>query len=207
MGEGDLAVYKRQAAERGAWVCFVDETGQSLCPPKGRTWARRGQTPIVTVSGKRSGRVSVAGLVCVKPGHRTRLIYRTITFHGRKNEPKGFGVRDFKRLLEAAHQQLGGPLVIVWDNLPAHVCAGMRQFIDEHDWLMVVQLPSYAPELNPAEGIWANLKGHLANLAVRGGIDHLAAIIKHHLKRLQYRPDLLNAIIAQTELILEPEPP
>jgi hypothetical protein len=59
--------------------------------------------------GKRSGRVSVAGLVCVKPGRRTRLIYRTITHHGRKNEQKGFRVHDFKRLLEAAHQQLHGP--------------------------------------------------------------------------------------------------
>jgi transposase len=161
----------------------------------------------VTVSGKGSGRVSVAGLVCVKPGRRTRLIYRTITYHGRKDEQKGFRVRDFKRLLEATHQQLHAPILIVWDNLSAHVCAEMRTFVADHDWLMVFQLPSYAPELNPTEGIWANLKNHLANLAIRGGIDHLAAIIKHHLKRLQYRPDLLDAIIAQTELILEPEPP
>ncbi|MEO3863918.1 transposase [Acrocarpospora sp. B8E8] len=186
---------------------FADESGQSLRPPKGRTWARRGQTPIVTVSGKGSGRVSIAGLLCLKPGRRTRLIYRTISYHGRKNERKGFGVRDFKLLLQAAHQQLRGPLVIVWDNLPAHVSAEMRTFVDEHDWLTVFRLPGYAPELNPAEGIWANLKGHLANLAVRGGVDHLAAVIKHHLKRLQYRPGLLDAIIAQTELILEPEPP
>lgn len=55
--------------------------------------------------------------------------------------------------------------------------------------------------------MWANLKGHLTDLAVRGGIDHLATVIKHHLKHLQYRPDLLNGIIAQTELPLDPEPP
>ncbi|MEU8404313.1 hypothetical protein AB0C28_54870 [Nonomuraea sp. NPDC048892] len=44
-------------------------------------------------------------------------------------------------------------------------------------------------------------------MAVRGGVDHLATVITHHLKRLQYRPGRLDAIIAQTELILEPEPP
>ena len=47
-----------------AWICFEDEAGQNLRPPKARTWAPRGRTPVVRVSGKGSGRVSVAGLVC-----------------------------------------------------------------------------------------------------------------------------------------------
>src|SRR5437868_2050219 len=55
---------KRLAAARGAWICFQDEAGQTLRPPRSRTWARRGRTPTVAVSGKGSGRVSIAGLVC-----------------------------------------------------------------------------------------------------------------------------------------------
>lgn len=51
-------------AATGAYVCFEDEAGQSLRPSKARTWARCGRTPVVTVSGKGWGRVSVAGLVC-----------------------------------------------------------------------------------------------------------------------------------------------
>jgi hypothetical protein len=43
-----------------------DEAGQNLRPPKARTWAPRGRTPVVRVPGKGSGRVSVAGLVCLK---------------------------------------------------------------------------------------------------------------------------------------------
>jgi len=46
----------------GAWICFEDETGQTLHPPKARTWARRGHTPVVRVCGKGAERVSVAGL-------------------------------------------------------------------------------------------------------------------------------------------------
>jgi putative transposase len=42
---------KRTAADLGAWICFEDESGQGLRPPVGRTWGRRGQTPVVTVSG------------------------------------------------------------------------------------------------------------------------------------------------------------
>ncbi len=77
MAAGGVAGGKTVAAERGAWLCFEDEAGQTLRPPKTRTWGRRGRTPVTVVSGKGSGRVSVAGLVCVRPGQRSRLIYRT----------------------------------------------------------------------------------------------------------------------------------
>ena len=149
--------------------------------------------------------MSVAGLICIKPGQRTRLIYRTITYHGRKNEKKGFGIAELQTLLTAAHNQLRAPIVLVWDNLNAHVGPTMRAFIDGRPWLTAFRLPAYAPELNPAEGVWANLKGRLRNLAVRG-VDQLTAIIKSHLKRMQYRPGLLDGIIAGTGLHLAQPP-
>jgi hypothetical protein len=67
---GGLAGGKTVAAQRGAWICFEDEAGQMLRPPKARTWGRRGHTPVIPVSGKGSGRISIAGLVCVKPARR-----------------------------------------------------------------------------------------------------------------------------------------
>jgi putative transposase len=38
-----------------------------------------------------------------------------------KDKRKGFTEADYARLLDAAHQELGGPLVVVWDNLNTHV--------------------------------------------------------------------------------------
>jgi putative transposase len=183
----------------GAWICFEDEAGQGLRPPKGRTWGRRGSTPVVSVSAKGSGRVSVAGLMCTKPGDATRLVYRTIVHHGRRHEPKGFAEADYAALLDAAHQQLGGPIVVVWDNLNAHVSARMRRYVAGRDWLTVFQLPPYAPELNPTEGVWSHLKRGMANLASRT-IDEVAAIAKTRLRRMQYRPGLLAGITARTGL-------
>ena len=58
MAGPDLAEGSRLAAATGAWICFEDEAGQALRPPKARTWARRGHTPVVMVSGRGSGRVS-----------------------------------------------------------------------------------------------------------------------------------------------------
>nr|WP_281284027.1 transposase [Nonomuraea deserti] len=184
-------------------MCFADEAGQSLRPPKARTWSRRGHTPIVTVSGKGSGRVNLAGLICVKPGQRTRLLFRIRIYRRRKHERKGFGENDYARLLDAAHQQLGGPIVLIWDNVNIHVDALMRSLIDARPWLTVFHLPAYAPELNPVEMAWSHLKRSLGNLAPCT-LDDLAQVIRSRLKRMQYRPDLLNAFLAHTDLIINP---
>jgi len=74
----------RLRAAATAWICFEDEVGQNLRPPKARTRAPRGHTAVVRVSGKGSGRVSVAGLVCLKPGARGHLFDRTRIHAGEK---------------------------------------------------------------------------------------------------------------------------
>jgi hypothetical protein len=56
--------------------------------------------------------------------------------------------------------------VLLWDGLSAHWSTRMRAWLDsKHDWLRVERIPAYAPELNPVEYLWANLKDlELANL-------------------------------------------
>jgi hypothetical protein len=206
MAAGDVVAGQTLARDLGAWVCFEDEAGQSLRPPKARTWSRRGLTPVVSVSGKGSGRVSMAGLIATRAGLRTRLFYRIHVYHGRKNEPKGLGEADYMRLLCAVHTQLRAPLILVWDNLNHHVSAAMRGFVDDHDWLTVIQLPAYAPDLNPTEGVWSHVKRGLGNLAACG-IDQLAATVRTRLKCIQYRPGLIDAFITETGLVLRPQPP
>lgn len=201
-----MAGGKTVAAQRDAWICFEDEAGQTLRPPKARTWGRRGHTPVVQVSGKGSGRISIAGLTCYKPGQRSRLIYRTISHRARKGERRSFAEADYIALLDAAHQQLGGPIVLVWDNLNTHISVAMRELIAARDWLHVVRLPAYAPDLNPTESVWSHLKRSIGNLAVNG-VDHLLAIVKNRLKRIQYRTDLLDGFLANTGLTLDPDSP
>ena len=150
MAGGHLAGHKRTAADLGAWLCFQDESGQGLRPPKGRTWGRRGHTPVVTVTGGHDTRVSLAALIAVRPGCRPRLIFRTHRAR-RGDKRKGFTEMDYAWFLDAAHQQLGGPVVLVWDGLNTHTSRAMRELVAARDWLTVFQLPAYAPELNPVE--------------------------------------------------------
>jgi len=66
-----------------------------------------------------------------------------------------------------------------------HTRAELRAFTGTQAWLRVFQLPSYAPDLNPVEGIWSVLKrGVLANLAVTS-FSHLLQVIRHGLKKIQ----------------------
>jgi transposase len=84
-----------------------------------------------------------------------------------------------------------------WADLTTHISAAMRAFTGAHpDWLTIVQVPAYAPDLNAVEGAWANIKDGLGNLAA-ADTGQLTAIIKNRLKSIQYRPALIDAFLAQ----------
>ena len=155
------------------------------------------------MTGGSNKRVSLAALIAVKAGQQPRLIFRVHPGPRAGEKRKGFTEADYIRLLDAARQQLGGPLVLVWDNLNTHVSKVMRELVAARDWLTVFQLPSYASELNPVESAWALLKRSLANL-VKRTLAELTAMVKTRLRRMQYRPDLLSAFLARTRLDLTP---
>jgi putative transposase len=161
---------------------------------------------VVKVCGKGSERVSVAGLVCVKPGHQGHLFTAVRVHRRRKGERRSLAEADYAALFTAAHHQLQAPLIVIWDRLNTHHTPRMRVLITRRPWLKVAYLPGYAPELNAAEGAWAVLKNGLGNLAVFT-IDDLDAIIKSRLRSIQHRPALIQGFLAQTGLTLEPEPP
>jgi DDE superfamily endonuclease len=153
---------------------------------------------VVRVTAALSPRLSVAALVAVKPGHRPRLVYRT--HRGRRGGGrKGFTEADDAALCDAAHRQLGGPIVLVWDNLSTHTSKAMAELIAARPWLTVYRLPPYAHELNPVELVWSHLKRSLANL-IKHTLAELTALVKARLKRMQYRPGLLAGFLASTGL-------
>jgi putative transposase len=153
------------------------------------------------VTGGHDTRLSLAALIATRPGYQARLIYRT--HRGRRGDKrKGFTETDYARLLDAGRQQLGGgPLVVVWDGLNTHTSRAMRDLVAARDWLTVFRLPPYASEMNPVEPVWSNLKRSLANLT-KHDIDQLTALIRTRLRRMQYRPGLLDGFLAKTGLDL-----
>jgi transposase len=184
-----------------------DEAGFSMTPPTARTWARRGRTPVIRVCGRTSRQLSVAALACYKTGQPSRLIYRPKRHSNRRDGRRSFAWTDYRDLLIAAHRQLDAPIILIWDNLGTHLCADMRHFADGQNWLTVVQLPAYAPELNPVEGVWSLLRhGYTTNVAFTS-TDHLIRTVRQGLRKIQYRPALLDGCLAETRLAFHPHHP
>ncbi|MFJ6393893.1 transposase [Streptomyces sp. NPDC091972] len=116
-------------------------------------------------------------MCCYQPGEASRLIYRP----------------------RPASQVPG-------HNLNTHRAAGMREYADAHDWLTIVQLPPYAPDLNPVEGVRSLLRrGPLANVAFADD-DHLERTLRRGLRHIQLQPDLIDGCLAGTRLTLTHHP-
>jgi transposase len=90
--------------------------------------------------------------------------------------------------LEGLRRFLGGQkATLVWDGLPAHRSHAMGAWLRrQRSWLVVEPLPGYAPELNPAEPLWANLKEvELANLAGES-LDDIIAAAERGIQRIRH---------------------
>jgi transposase len=143
-------------------------------------------------------RISMAGVCCYRPdGSDAR-----VAFHLREG---AYDTDQLIPIVAALGRLLGGdaPVILVWDNLPAHHSTAMQAWLaDQHDWLQVEYLPAYAPDLNPVEGLWANLKGvELANRAC-GSLEELAAAAEQGIGRVRGESELLFSFLHQAGLSL-----
>jgi hypothetical protein len=83
----------------------------------------------------------------------------------------------------------------------------MRAHLDaQRAWLTVERLPAYAPELNPVELLWANLKGQeLANFT-GDTVPEVADRAEHGIQRVCDSDSLVVGFLAHTGLTLDDEP-
>lgn len=154
--------------------------------------------------GSNRGRVNIADAVCFRPGQRSRFFHRLRVCRGRKDERKAFTWSEYRDLIIVAHLQPQAPVVWCWDNLNVHLARELGDFARENkEWLRVFQLPSYAPDLNPAEGIRSLLKRFLANFAA-ADLDRPVKVTKRGLKKIRYRPHLIDGRLTETGLIVGP---
>jgi transposase len=99
---------------------------------------------------------------------------------------------------------LGGQkATLLWDGLPAHRSHAMGAWLRrQRSWLVVEPLPAYAPELNPVEPLWSNLKGvELANLA-GDTLDDVVAAAERGIQRIRHTHHLAFSFLRYCGLSL-----
>jgi transposase len=126
-----------------------------LIPTRRRTWGPQGQTPVVPYSYKHD-RISALAVLTVSPvRHRMGLYARF-----QQDNFKAIHVAPFLRQLL---RHLPGPVILVWDQGTVHKGPHIRKVLEDTPRLHTEFFPKYAPELNPAEQVWNDFKGHTAN--------------------------------------------
>lgn len=173
-----MARGKKNARRRKAWIFFEDESGVSQRPSVRRTWAPRGETPVLIHAFTWKSLSVCAALGFRWDGRRCRLYFQTRPGSYTSESLISF-LQDFKRHLR------GQKATLVWDGLPSHKSCLMDKYLRrQRHWLRVERLPGYAPELNPLETVWGNVKGQeMANVcaddlegvdrAVQGGLERV----------------------------------
>jgi transposase len=181
---------KKKTAHLKAHLVFADESGFLLIPPVLKTWAPRGCTPLLRHRTRRD-KISVISGISVSPcRHRLGLFYDFYPHNIRHQEVYAF-VRQLLR-------HLRGHVVVLLDNARIHKAA-LRTLCARHARLHLEYFPSYAPELNPDEGVWTLAKRTLAN-GRPDTLDELLADLVLSLEDVRGRPHVLRSCITHSDL-------
>ena len=187
MEEAHLACAQKKAIREGRLIVFIDESGLSQRPTRVRTWAVKGQSPVVQFHFNWDHVSIIAGL------HLTGVTFRLHDGSIKKEE-----VVAFLKALKAHHRRR---MLIIWDGARPHRSQLVRDYVDSTEGDIVIErLPAYAPELNPVEYLWAWLKRHaLANFCP-DTLDQLHQGARSNLKSAQRRSSIIAACWSQASL-------
>ena len=191
-GKRGSGARQKKCHESRATLAFIDESGFSRVSALRRSWAPRGQTPRLRTQTNHKQRLNLLGAVRLTPGGR-RVHLQVKTF---RHSLKGEQVLAF---LQAVMAQVRGPLVVVWDNAAIHQRRLVLDFVAAHSRLSLVRLPSYAPELNPVEFVWAQLTQYLAGRAPRD-VKELMRLVQAGIHRTRNSQRRLFACLHGTPL-------
>jgi transposase len=182
-----LAGAKKNAAREGRLIVFIDESGLSERPTRVRTWALKGQTPVVQFHFNWHQLSLIAGM------HFSSMCFRLHEGAIAKEQVVEF----LKALLAQMHQRL----LIIWDSSRPHRSHRVRDYVASTAGRIKLHfLPPYAPELNPVEFLWAWLKRHaLANFCP-DNFTELRDTARGKLKSAQRRSLIIASCWRQADL-------
>jgi transposase len=187
-----LAVGKKNAARLGAHLVFADESGFLLAPLVVKTWAPRGCTPFQRHRQGRRDKISVISGISLSPKRHRLGLYYLLFFANIAQEEVCVFLRELLR-------HLRGPVIVLLDNSSTHQGQPLERLLREHPRLSIEHFPSYAPELNPDEGIWSLAKRKLAN-SRPDDVDALMEDVIRVMERIRKSPPTLRSCILQAEL-------
>jgi transposase len=174
-------IVKRAKQARGV-VVWGDETGLRADDVRGRSYAPRGRTPVLRVCQKR---IKLSLITAVTNQGKLRWM----VVDGAVNAPTF--IRFLKRLVRDTRCKV----FLILDRLRVHRARLVQDWLSEHRSEIEVHfLPAYSPELNPDEGVNADLKQAVPRRAPARSKEQLKRAAVSHLRRLSKRPQRIRAV-------------
>ena len=151
-----------------------------------RTWAPRGQTPVLRVKLASDHLAAISGITL--DGRLFMQVRRT-----------SYDAAAVVRFLRVLLRKLPGKILLIWDGAPIHRAKAIKAFLTAGaaKRLHLEQLPGYAPDLNPDEGIWNYLKRvELGNVCC-ADLDQLQRELIRARERLRHKKEIIQSCSRQ----------
>jgi len=165
-----------------AMLYFQDESSVSLVPVLGTTWAKKGETPKLKVTGNRG---SIAVSSAISPAGR--MIFRI-----EKKNVNSKTFIDFLRQIMKNHRWR--KIIVITDNAPSHTAKAVGDFIEENkSKIAVYYLPTYSPDLNPDEEVWNYLKNVKLKAHQARNKKEFTPLVRSKMQSIQRKPNVIKS--------------
>ncbi len=184
-----MATDQKKGESENRTTVFVDQSGFYLLPFVMRTYAPRGKTPEIRAPLSKDHLSSMSGIT---PDGKLYMQVQDKSYEG--EDAAGF----LKHLL----RYIDGKLLVLWDRSPIHRSQVVKDLLAsaEGGRIHLEQFPSYAPELNPDEGVWNHLKRvELKNVNCQD-LDQLHIELRRAKERLRHKTEVIKAFSRMTGL-------
>jgi transposase len=179
--ESTYPAIARKAQAQGCEIQWADETGLSRRANYGRSFAPRGQTPVIRRPGKRFSQSMISSLT-----NQGKL--RFMIYEGAIKAPI------FLNFLQRLVREAARKLFVIVDNLPVHRAHRVTAWVQNHaDQIELFYLPPYAPEHNPDEFLNNDLKQAMARRRTPRDKVALKSSLISYMRSLQRCPAKVRA--------------
>lgn len=173
-----------------AMLYFQDESSVSLVPVLGKTWARKGETPKIKVTGNRG---SICLSSAISPAGR-------MVFRIEKGTVTSKTFVDFLKQIMNNHRWR--KIIVITDNYPVHDSAYVKSFVEQNkNRIAIYYLPTYSPDLNPDEDVWKYLKNVKLKAHQAKNKKEFAPLVRSKMQSIQRKPKLIKSFFMGTYVL------
>ena len=178
--EEEYPTIQAQARKEKAMIFWGDESGLRSDHAVGRTYGRKGETPIIPITGNRFKCNMISAI-----SNRGQLQF--MVFRGRFNADL---FTDFLSRMLRQHRE---KIFLIVDRHPVHRSSGVKAWLKAHEnRVRMYFLPGYSPELNPDELLNQDVKSNAPGRKRARNVQELVSNTRSFLWSRQRRPETVK---------------